>query len=248
MKHNIPSRATTTHSSPSTYDEATSFKMLEQARANDDQESFNAIRNDIMMANGGLVRSLARRACRYYGYLGLQTTCTNPGGEAVFSEEDFVQDGYVFLAKAIDKFDRHAGTRFSTYATPVVGRGLNQVFNARALRRHSPRGCVSLDAEVDDEKGVAKLRDHIPDENAENAFEEFVLKDLGKVLKEALSSLSERERKVVLMSQGFQCDKIKKVDIAKILGVTPQRVNQILGGALRKLRAHPAIRELRHAS
>ena len=232
----------------SAYDEKSSFQKLEQARATDNEESFNAIRNDIMMANGGLVRSLARKACRYYGYLGLPTTCTTPGGEAVFSEEDFMQDGYILLAKAIDKFDIGAGNKFSTYATPVVGRGLNQVFNARALRRRSPRAIISLDAEVDDEKGLAKLRDHIPDANAENAFNEFVLRDLGKVLKEAILTLSERERKVVLMSQGFQCKKRKQAEIAKSLGVTPQRVTQILKGALLKLRAHPAIRELRPAS
>jgi RNA polymerase sigma factor (sigma-70 family) len=235
------------NTSTSTYNEKDAFTRLALARATGDNKTFTSIRDEIMLANGGLVRVLAQRACRYYAHLGLSTTCYDYTKEAAFSVEDFVQYGYILLHKAIINYSLAAGAKFSTYATTVVGRGLNQVFNSRALRQYVPHGFVSLDADVDDEKGQASLRNMLPDENALRAFEEFALKDIGRILSKALSTLSKRERDIVRMSQGFGCEKRKLVDIAKMLGITPQRVTQILKEAFRKLRMHPALMELRRA-
>jgi RNA polymerase sigma factor (sigma-70 family) len=226
------------------YDEKDAFSRLAKARDEKDEASFIQIRNEIMLANGGLVRTLAQKACRYYGFLGLSTTCTSPDGEATYSEDDFTQHGYILLAKAICKYSLSAGAKFSTYATTVVGRGLNQIFNARALKKYAPRGFVSLDNEVDNEKGEGTLGDFIPDKNAGRALDNYYLKDLRRMLGAALSTLSTREQKVVILSQGFGCDKLKQSEIAQMMDVTPQRVTQILKGALRKLRVHPAIKEL----
>ncbi len=226
------------------YDEKDAFSRLAKARDEKDEASFIQIRNEIMLANGGLVRTLAQKACRYYGFLGLSTTCTSPDGEATYSEDDFTQHGYILLAKAICKYSLSAGAKFSTYATTVVGRGLNQIFNARALKKYAHRGFTSLDNEVDSEKGEGKLGDFIPDKNSGRDLDDYYMKDLRRMLAAAISTLTPREKKVVLLSQGFGCDKLKQAEIAQMLGVTPQRVTQILKGALRKLRVHPAIREL----
>ena len=231
-------------STTSLYDEKDAFTRLAKARDEKDESTFIEIRNEIMLANGGLVRTLAQKACRYYHVLGLSTTSTSPEHEATYSAEDFTQHGYILLDKAICKFDLAAGVKFSTYATTVVGRGLNQIFNARVLTKYASRGFVSLDKEVDSEKGEGTLGDFIPDKNAGKAFDNYYLRDLRRMLGAALSTLSTREQKVVILSQGFGCDKLKQAEIAQILGVTPQRVTQILKGALRKLRVHPAIREL----
>ena len=228
----------------SRYDEKDAFSRLAKARDEKDEATFIEIRNEIMLANGGLVRTLAQKACRYYHVLGLSTTSTSPNSEATYSAEDFTQHGYILLDKAICKFDLAAGVKFSTYATTVVGRGLNQIFNARALKKYASRGFVSLDKDVDSEKGEGTVGDFIPDKNAGKAFDNYYLRDLRRMLGAALSTLSTREQKVVILSQGFGCDKLKQAEIAQILGVTPQRVTQILKGALRKLRVHPAIREL----
>ncbi len=229
---------------PSHYDEKDAFSRLSKARDEKDEATFIEIRNEIMLANGGLVRSLAQKACRYYGFLGLSTTTMKPDTEAAYSEDDFTQHGYILLEKAICKFDLAAGVKFSTYATTVVGRGLNQIFNARALKKYAARGFVSLDSEIDSEKGEGTLGDFIPDKNSGRDLDDYYMEDLRRMLAAAISTLTPREKKVVLLSQGFGCDKLKQAEIAQMLGVTPQRVTQILKGALRKLRVHPAIREL----
>ena len=237
-------KSRTSHPSTPHYDEKDAFTRLAKAREDKDEDAFIEIRNEIMLANGGLVRTLAQKACRYYGVLGLSTTSMSPDSEATFSENDFTQHGYILLDKAICKFNLSAGVKFSTYATTVVGRGLNQIFNARALKKYASRGFVSLDNEVDSEKGEGTLGDFIPDKNAGRALDNYYLKDIRRMLASALSTLTTRERKVVILSQGFGCDKLKQSEIARMLDVTPQRVTQILKGALRKLRIHPAIREL----
>ena len=246
-KGNDPSMNTksrTSHPSTSHYDEKDAFARLAKAREDKDEDAFLNIRNEIMMANGGLVRSLAKKACRYYGVLGLSTTTLSPENEATFSENDFTQHGFILLDKAIRKYDLSAGVKFSTYATTVVGRGLNQIFNARALKKYASCGFISLDREVASEKGEGTLGDFIPDKNAGRAFDNYYMEDLRRMLGAALSTLTTRERKVVILSQGFGCDKLKQSEIAQMLDVTPQRVTQILKGALHKLRVHPAIREL----
>jgi RNA polymerase sigma factor (sigma-70 family) len=237
-------KSRTSHPSTLHYDEKDAFTRLAKAREDKDEESFLKIRNEIMLANGGLVRSLAKKACRYYGVLGLSTMTMNPENEATFTENDFTQHGYILLAKAICKYSLSAGTKFSTFATTVVSRGLNQIFDARALKKYAYRGFVSLDCEVDDEKGQGKLGDFIPDKNSGRDLDNYCIEDLRRMLRTAISTLTPREKKVVLLSQGFGCDKLKQSEIAKMLDVTPQRVTQILKGALRKLRVHPAIEEL----
>ena len=237
-------KSRTSHPSTSHYDEKDAFTRLAKAREDKDEDAFLEIRNEIMLANGGLVRTLAQKACRYYGLLGLSTMTQNPDNEATYSENDFTQHGFILLAKAICKYDLSTGFKFSTYATTVVGRGLNQIFNARALKKYASRGFISLDNEVDDEKGQGKLGDFIPDKNSGRDLHNYYVKDLRRMLGSALSTLTTRERKVVILSQGFGCDKLKQSEIAQMLDVTPQRVTQILKGALRKLRAHPAIKEL----
>ncbi len=236
---------TNTNSTP--YNEQEAFGRLEQARGRKDGEAVRAIRNEIMLANGGLLRVLARKACRYHACLGLTTPADDSGLHVpVISEEDFLQHGYILMDKAIETFKPSKGNRFSTYATIVVGHGLNQVYNTRAVKKYACRRFVSLDTAVGDE-GEATLGDFIADDRSAPVSKALEGQDLHHVLAAALATLGERERAMVAMSQGYGCRRMKLVEIAKLFQVTPQRVTQIVKAAIRKLQEHPAIRELRRA-
>lgn len=232
---------------PNPYNEQEAFARLEQARGQKDGESVRAIRNEIMLANGGLLRVLARKACRYHACLGLTTPADASGlSVPVISEDDFLQHGYILMYKAIETFKPSKGNRFSTYATIVVGHGLNQVYNTRAVKKYACRRFVSLDTAVGDDEG-ATLGDFIADDRAAPVSKALENKDLRHALAAALATLGERERTMVAMSQGYGCRRLKLVDIAKIFQVSPQRVTQIVKESIRKLQSHPAIRELRRA-
>ena len=240
---------TSLHSTPSTsrYDEKDAFSRLAKACEGNDEKAILEIRNEIMLANGGLLRVLARKACRYHACLGLTTPADASGlSVPVISEEDFLQHGYILMYKAIETFKPSKGNRFSTYATIVVGHGLNQVYNTRAVKKYACRRFVSLDTAVGDE-GEATLGDFIADDRSAPVSTALEGQDLRHVLAAALATLGERERAMVAMSQGYGCRRMKLVEIAKLFQVTPQRVTQIVKAAIRKLQEHPAIRELRRA-
>ncbi len=242
----MPVNKSVSSTTPRSYDEQEAFDRLEHARERKDAAAVRAVRNEIMLANGGLIRNLARKACRYYAYLGFSTFVEDPSKNVpTLSEDDFVQHGYILMSKAIETFTRAKGNRFSTYATSVIGHGLNQVYNTRALKKYTSRHFVSLDKTVGEDE--ATLGDFLADDQAAPVSDALERQDLGRALAAAFAMLGERERQILAMSQGYGCEKRKLVDIAEIFHVSPQRITQIVGESLRKLRTHPALRELRRA-
>ena len=105
-------------------DETSFLLLLEQARRGDEKA-----REKLSVSNFPLVRSIARRFCR-------------SGKE----EEDLFQTGCIGLLKAIDRFDPGYGTRFSTYAVPLIMgeirrflRDDNPISSTRGLREQAVR-------------------------------------------------------------------------------------------------------------
>jgi len=122
----------------------------------------------------------------------------------------------------------------------ALGKGQEEVVHALGLRKT----VVSYDVPVGEgEDGV--LADLLPDE-AEPPTEAEALSDaLGECVKELLAALPERERYVVGRRFGFDGGGGTTLDeIGRELGVTRERVRQILGLALRRLRARATEAEL----
>lgn len=81
-------------------------------------EGDETVREEIILSNTGLVKQLAGR----YQGRGLPV-------------EDLIQEGYLGLFRAINKFDYRKGFRFSTYATHWIRQAVT-----RALIEHGHRG------------------------------------------------------------------------------------------------------------
>jgi RNA polymerase primary sigma factor len=102
---------------------------------------------------------------------------------------------------------------------------------------------VSLDQPVGEEED-ASLGDMLPDQNEETPEEEVAERQTSAEVREALRSLSERERMVLVLRFGLLDGRERTLaEVSKELGVTRERVRQIEGKALRKLR-RPARRHL----
>ncbi len=80
-------------------------------------------RNDLIMANQGLVTSIAKK----YAKFGLE-------------EEDLINEGAIGLMKAIEKFDYRRGFCLSTYATPCIQRAMSRAVSKLARTIRIPEG------------------------------------------------------------------------------------------------------------
>ncbi len=92
--------------------------LLEYARSEDPD-----LKREIASHYQGLVVHLAK------GFLGR--------GEAL---EDLIQQGYIGLLKAIERFDPDRGVKFTTYATPTINGEIRRYFRDKGWDLHVPRG------------------------------------------------------------------------------------------------------------
>jgi len=98
----------------------------------------------------------------------------------------------------------------------------------------------SLDTPIgDDGDGESTLGHFISDEDAISPVETLLAKDLSQQTRRVLSTLTPREEKVVRMRFGINEERVYTLEeIGEFFDVTRERIRQIEGKALRKLR-HP---------
>ena len=95
---------------------------------------------------------------------------------------------------------------------------------------------ISLEAPVGEEED-SSLGDFISDPTALNPYEYSVNEWIKKALDEVLQTLTDREEKVLRMRYGLLDGKTHTLEeVGKEFGVTRERIRQIEGKALRKLR------------
>ncbi len=99
---------------------------------------------------------------------------------------------------------------------------------------------ISFESPVGDEEGGTTLSDFLPDEEAVSPFEALLVGGLQSELREALTSLSPREARVINMRYGLRDGREHTLEeIGQKFGLTRERIRQIEKEALRKLR-HPS--------
>lgn len=102
------------------------------------------------------------------------------------------------------------------------------------------QGVASLDASVGSE-GDTTLGDLVADRNDEQLFDDVEMDELRGALQAVLSSLSERERMIVLYRYGFVDGTMWTYDrISQLYDVSSERIRQIEKAVLEKLRSPSA--------
>ncbi|WP_035586523.1 RNA polymerase sigma factor RpoD [Hippea jasoniae] len=97
---------------------------------------------------------------------------------------------------------------------------------------------ISLETPIGDDNDT-HLEDFIEDKKSKSPLDYVIEEDLKEKIQEVLSTLTEREKKVLIMRFGIG-DGVDHTleEVGRVLGVTRERVRQIEAKALRKLR-HP---------
>jgi RNA polymerase sigma-B factor len=228
-------------------------QFVEYARSRDP-----ALRDELVTANLGLARILARRLSHR--------------GEPY---DDLLQVASLALIKAVERFDPDRGVEFSTFATRTVLGELKHYFRDKAWTVRAPRRLQELYLEIGQALGVlsqelkrsptvAELSSYlrVPEESVLQAMEagqgyrstsldvpedeqeamsgrlgsedaSFAGIDDRTVLAQALSSLPQREQLIVQL-RFFEG--LTQSEIAARIGLSQMHVSRLLTASLEKLR------------
>ena len=163
--------------------------------------------NEMISNNMGLVSVCMRR------YMEILTKYNS-------LQEDMKQIGMIALYKAIENYDPSKNTKFSTFATTIIERDLNNFVNRNLKDYFDDLHCTSMETLVDSE-----------DNDSECTLEEMIgiEDDISYLFNcELMERIKNRhgERAVKILYMRYE--KYTMQEIADELGITKQRVEQII--------------------
>lgn len=159
---------------------------------------------------------------------------------------DLISEGNLGLIKAIEKFDESNDVKFISYAVWWIRHSMLDAIQKRKLTES-----VELESGVsNDNVFAAKLADDEDDEvdgyNPSPFEDEGDIRDKmnkqNALINKMFSSLNQREMKVI--NHYFGIDGNKKMNLIEIgeeLGITSERVRQIKGSAIKKMRSNALL-------
>lgn len=139
---------------------------------------------------------------------------------------EMISDGNIALMRAIDKFDFSRGFKFSTYATWAIRRSFARSIPTEQKRRSRFR------------TGIEEFFSEQRDEGADPFAREQVNRQQRDVLRQMLKNLNRRDREIITFRFGLRegSEPLTLEQVGREFGVSKERIRQIEGRALRKLR------------
>lgn len=186
------------------------------------REGDDSARHRLVSANLRFVVSVARR----YRHSGVPLA-------------DLVNEGNLGLLRAAERFDETHGVRFVSYAIWWIRQGMVRAI-AQDAELNGGNGALrrlSLDEPLSAES-TAALQELVPDERCEAPEERVLRTGMRNAVDSSLTDLPEREQLVLRLYYGLDgAPPYTLGEVGEHLGVTRERVRQIKGRALARLRA-----------
>ena len=160
---------------------------------------------------------------------------------------DLISEGNLGLIKAIEKFDESNDVKFISYAVWWIRHSMLDAIQKRKLTES-----VELESGIsNDNVFSAKLSDD-DDEDEVDCYSSLSFEDKNDInenmdkenafINKMLSSLNQREMKVISYYFGIDGNKrMNLIEIGEELGITSERVRQIKGSAIKKMRSNALL-------
>lgn len=151
--------------------------------------------------------------------------------------EDMVQEAYLGLIDAADRYNPERGTAFSTYARwHILKRIMDAIHNRNEIVRTPRRRPSHICGPLDD---VSEMEDSAP--HVSELMDEEAMVD---VVRACIKELPAREGIVIRLRHGVNADRMTLAKVGELLGVCTERARQIQNAAEEKLRALLAERDI----
>ena len=130
-------------------------------------------------------------------------------------------EAWTALCLAAYKYNKVEGCKFTSYAYYFIRGSI-----LRLLKSEGERRAVE----------VCSVEDDLAEDNLDGDEEWLADDKRREMLAELMEKLTPKEREVVRRYYGVGCEAVTVMELAKELGVTPERVRQILTKAVNKLK------------
>ena len=167
-------------------------------------------------------------------------------------KQDLIQEGYLGLIEAAQRYDASTGIQFSSYASwwirKYVRNSIAQFINILPVPTRSGDEYTRKKRSFDDvfaiEEGeVITFAETITDGDyiEQTLIEQEEQTELHKRLRRALDSLSNNERRVIQHLYGFDAEEMSLEEIARLTGFSPEWIRRLKIRALKQLREQGSI-------
>jgi len=168
--------------------------------------------DDLVLGNMRLVSHIAKK----YQYMGLDL-------------KDLTQEGFIGLCRAAELYDANKG-KFSSYAYQWIKATIKRALSNKSRTVRVPSHKTSdPDAQVHVQELQPTYQGSINPEIENKYRQDAVKREVGLFL----DKLNNRQRAIVEMKFGIECDEMKTSEIAKKLGLTVQAVNSNIRNAMK---------------
>lgn len=152
--------------------------------------------------------------------------------------EDMFAEGVRGLSDAVERFEPNQNFAFSSYAVPAIKRKISRFLQAE----EKYKGVISLDTPVEGDNGEqdASLVDFIPSD--EDLFCEQTsridVEEKMEIVREYLLKLKPKQKEIFERAWGIGRKKETHNEIAADLGISHQRVAQVVTATLKGLQRY----------
>lgn len=145
--------------------------------------------------------------------------------------DDLFQIGCIGLIKSIDTYDLSKGIAFSTYANTCIRNEINMV-----LRKRKQKKRCSMTLSINAKNPIDIEFEEIIKPNTMSIEENYELKESYFEVRELVKRLQKRDKAVITLYFGFNCEPHSQMKIADILNISQSLVSKIIKSSLNKIK------------
>ena len=147
--------------------------------------------------------------------------------------EDLVSVGAIGLVKAVDSFKADKNIKLATYASRCIENEI--LMYLRKVNKTINELSLDEPLSVDDEGGELVISDILA--STEDCYKEVENDDQKKFLLNTLSTLSTRERNIMIMRYGlYGQDELTQKEVAELLNISQSYISRLEKKILKKLK------------